>query len=78
VDGLQLAYLPRGASGPRSIVLRGYSTPSPEDVGSLYDQARKDGWTVVSMKNDWNRIFAFENFTQFTVQEPELAGAGTK
>ena len=27
---------------------------------ALYDQAQKDGWTVVSMKNDWNRVFAFE------------------
>jgi len=27
---------------------------------SLYDQAMKDGWTVVSMKSDWKRIFAFE------------------
>ena len=26
----------------------------------LYDQAMKDGWIVVSMKNDWKRIFAFE------------------
>jgi hypothetical protein len=26
----------------------------------LYDEAIKSGWTVVSMKNDWNRIFAFE------------------
>ncbi len=26
---------------------------------SLYDQAMKDGWVVVSMKNDWKRIFAF-------------------
>ena len=26
----------------------------------LYDEAKKDGWTVVSMKNDWKRIFAFE------------------
>jgi phosphoglycolate phosphatase-like HAD superfamily hydrolase len=26
----------------------------------LYDQAIKDGWIVVSMKNDWKRIFAFE------------------
>lgn len=24
----------------------------------LYDQAKKDGWTVVSMENDWKRIFA--------------------
>jgi len=44
----------------------------------LYDQARKDGWTVVSMKNDWNRIFAFENVTQISVQEPEQAGVSAK
>ena len=27
---------------------------------ALYDEAKKDGWTVVSMKNDWKRIFAFD------------------
>lgn len=26
----------------------------------LYDDAKKKGWTVVSMKDDWKRIFAFE------------------
>ena len=26
----------------------------------LYDEAMKQGWIVISMKNDWNRIFAFE------------------
>jgi phosphoglycolate phosphatase-like HAD superfamily hydrolase len=26
----------------------------------LYDESQKDGWIVVSMKDDWNRIFAFE------------------
>jgi phosphoglycolate phosphatase-like HAD superfamily hydrolase len=26
----------------------------------LYDEAKKNGWTVISMKNDWNRVFAFE------------------
>jgi len=25
---------------------------------SLYDEAKKNGWTVISMKNDWNTIFA--------------------
>jgi phosphoglycolate phosphatase-like HAD superfamily hydrolase len=25
----------------------------------LYDEANKDGWIVISMKNDWKRIFAF-------------------
>jgi len=27
---------------------------------SLYDEAQKDGWTVISMKNDWKRIFPFK------------------
>lgn len=27
---------------------------------ALYDEARKNDWTVISMKNDWRRIFAFE------------------
>jgi hypothetical protein len=27
---------------------------------ALYDEAKKDGWIVISMKNDWKRIFAFE------------------
>jgi hypothetical protein len=26
----------------------------------LYDEAKKQGWTVISMKDDWKRIFAFE------------------
>ena len=26
----------------------------------LYDEAKQQGWTVISMKNDWKRIFAFE------------------
>ena len=26
----------------------------------LYDEAKRKGWTVISMKNDWKRIFAFE------------------
>jgi phosphoglycolate phosphatase-like HAD superfamily hydrolase len=27
---------------------------------ALDDEAKKNGWTVISMKNDWKRIFAFE------------------
>jgi len=27
---------------------------------ALNDEAKKDGWIVISMKNDWKRIFAFE------------------
>jgi phosphoglycolate phosphatase-like HAD superfamily hydrolase len=36
----------------------------PSKVGTftegLYDEAKKRGWVVISMKNDWKRIFAFE------------------
>jgi len=28
---------------------------------ALYTEAKKDGWIVISMKNDWKRIFSFEN-----------------
>jgi len=27
---------------------------------ALYDEAKKNGWTVISMKNDWKRIFSFD------------------
>ena len=27
---------------------------------ALYDEAKKKAWTVISMKNDWKRIFAFD------------------
>jgi phosphoglycolate phosphatase-like HAD superfamily hydrolase len=27
---------------------------------ALYDTAQQSGWHVISMKNDWNRIFAFD------------------
>jgi phosphoserine phosphatase len=27
---------------------------------ALYDEAKKQGWVLISMKNDWKRIFAFE------------------
>jgi haloacid dehalogenase-like hydrolase len=27
---------------------------------ALYDEAKKDGWFVISLKDDWKRIFAFE------------------
>lgn len=27
---------------------------------ALYDQATKGGWIVISVKNDWKRVFAFE------------------
>jgi len=27
---------------------------------ALYEEATTHGWIVVSMKNDWDRVFAFE------------------
>jgi len=27
---------------------------------ALYDEAKRDGWIVISMKDDWKRIFVFE------------------
>jgi hypothetical protein len=27
---------------------------------ALYDQAKKQGWTVISMKDDWKKIFSFD------------------
>jgi len=27
---------------------------------ALYDEGTKDGWMIISMKNDWKQIFAFE------------------
>jgi phosphoserine phosphatase len=34
----------------------------PQD---LYDEAKKDGWIVISMKNDWKRIFGFEGLREY-------------
>jgi hypothetical protein len=27
---------------------------------ALFDEAKKDGWLVIGMKDDWKRVFAFE------------------
>ena len=27
---------------------------------ALYDEAKKDGWVIISVKKDWNRIFGFD------------------
>jgi hypothetical protein len=28
---------------------------------ALVAEAKKNGWTVIRIKDDWNRVFAFEN-----------------
>ena len=59
----QLAYgiPPEQVVGSAGVTKYGYDRASK--VGTftqaLYDEARKQGWTVISMKNDWKRIFAF-------------------
>jgi hypothetical protein len=30
------------------------------EVNIFYDEAKKNGWFVISMTNVWKRIFAFE------------------
>jgi hypothetical protein len=27
---------------------------------ALYDEAKKDGWVIISMKSDWKRIFPWQ------------------
>jgi hypothetical protein len=29
-------------------------------IGPMYDMAIKQGWTIISMKNDWKRMFPFD------------------
>jgi hypothetical protein len=48
-----IALTARAAGLPDSKV--GAFTPA------FLDEAKKKGWTVISMKNDWRRIFAFES-----------------
>jgi phosphoglycolate phosphatase-like HAD superfamily hydrolase len=39
-----------------------YGIPPEQVVGqSLYDEAKRSNWIVVSMKRDWRRIFAFDH-----------------
>jgi hypothetical protein len=44
--------------------LREYDYGPESKVGTFPDalmaEAKKRGWIVISMKNDWKRIFAFE------------------
>ena len=46
----------RGREAGEGLPNSGVGTFTP----ALYDEAKKDGWTVISMKTDWRRIFAFE------------------
>ena len=63
-DGARLAMLVLHDDGKREYAYGPAQGLPDTKVGAftpaLYDEAKKKGWTVISMKNDWRRIFAFE------------------
>ena len=63
-DGLRLAMLVLHDDAEREYAYGPAQDLPDTKVGAfsqaLYDQAQKQGWVVVSMKNDWKRIFSFE------------------
>jgi phosphoglycolate phosphatase-like HAD superfamily hydrolase len=70
-DGdLQMLQWTTGGSGPRFALLvhhtdaeREWAYDRKSSIGTLdkaLDEAQGKGWTVVNMKTDWKRIFAFE------------------
>ena len=61
----------RAGDGPRLMMLvhhddavREFAYGAGSKIGAFTDalmaEAKKNAWTVISMKNDWKRIFAFE------------------
>jgi hypothetical protein len=58
-DGVRLMMLVHHDDAERE-----YAYGPDTKVGTFSDalmaEAKKRGWTVISMKNDWKRIFAFE------------------
>jgi phosphoglycolate phosphatase-like HAD superfamily hydrolase len=63
-DGTRLAMLLLHDDGVREYAYGPAQALPDSKVGSftqgLYDEAKKDGWVVISMKKDWKRVFAFE------------------
>ncbi len=63
-DGARLAMLVLHDDGEREYAYGPAQGLPDSKVGTftqeLHDEAKKDGWTVVSMKNDWKHIFAFD------------------
>ncbi len=58
-DGARLAMLVLHNDAKRE-----YAYGPKSKVGTFTDalmaQAKKNGWTVISVKNDWKRVFAWE------------------
>ena len=63
-DGMRLAMLVLHDDGTREYAYGPAKGLPDTKVGdfpqTLYDEAQKAGWAVISMKDDWKRIFAFE------------------
>ena len=62
-DGARLAMLVLHDDATREYAYgpaQGPGTKVGTFTQALYDEAKKQGWVVISMKNDWKRIFAFE------------------
>ncbi|CRI67545.1 NapD-like protein [Thiocapsa sp. KS1] len=63
-EGARLAMLLLHDDGEREYAYGPAKGLSDTKVGTftqaLYDEAKNDGWVVISMKDDWKRIFAFE------------------
>jgi phosphoserine phosphatase len=62
-DGARLSMLVLHDDGKREYAYGPAQGLPDTKVGSfpqeLYDEAKKQGWVVISMKNDWKRVFAF-------------------
>ena len=63
-DGARLSMLVLHDDGKREYAYGPAQGLPDTKVGAfpqaLYDEARKQGWVVISMKDDWKRIFAFD------------------
>jgi phosphoserine phosphatase len=63
-DGVRLAMLVLHDDADREYAYGPAQGLPPTKVGAfsqaLYDEAKKDGWVVISMKQDWKRVFAFD------------------
>src|SRR5262249_28989286 len=63
-DGARLAMLVLHDDAAREYAYGPAKGLSATKVGTftqaLYDEAMKKGWTVISMKNDWKKVFSFD------------------
>ena len=64
-DGVRLAMIVLHDDGEREYAYGPAQGLPDTKVGTftqaLYDEAKKNGWIVISMKNDWKAIFPFES-----------------